>query len=408
MRSNFLRNFAKCENGNIAILFGFALIGILAAAGMGLDYQRASAIKAAMQEASDAALIAAVKHKSIHPNVSDAEVRTRAEAIFKSNIKNLSSFSYSNFDLAFDPVSGQYTLKFDTMINTVLLHAVDFAEVKPRVVSKAKLGKPPYLEVVMVLDNTGSMNRKGKLSDLKKSAKNLVTSLYSNPDAEVKIGLVPFAQYVSVGKDKKGSSWLDKKTTSKSFKGCVGSRDYPANTEDRGYAVNPVPAVPGAPCPNDILAMTDNKATINNAIDSMKGSGWTYIPAGLVWGWRVISAESPFAEGLTSKDLKDKNGVKALILMTDGQNTKSPDYPTHNKSSVTNANKITDELCDAVKDDDIIVYTIAFAVSDYTIKALLEDCGSTPSHYFDAKNAAELNAAFESIAGTLRTISLTQ
>ena len=393
------------------MLFGLAMFTILGFAGVALDYQRATAIKTDLQEASDAALLAAVKYKSSHPNVTDAEIKSRAKSLFQANLRNASSVSYSNFDLVFDPKTDQYTLKFDTKINTLLLHVVNFAEITPKVVSKAKLGKPPYLEVVMVLDNTGSMSSKGKLGDLKKSAKNLVKSLYLNPDADVKIGLVPFAQYANIGTGASGQTWLNapaKDSDGNSFKGCIGSRGYPANTTDKDYNVNPVPGVTGVACPAEILPLTDNKTKIESAIDNMKASGWTYIPAGLVWGWRVISAEAPYTEGVTSTVLRDKNGYKAIILMTDGENTRSPDYPTHNKSSVSDANKITQELCDAVKAEDIIVYTIAFAVSDTTIKTLLEDCGSTPSHYFDAKNSTELNDAFEAIAGTLRTISLTQ
>ena len=418
MRTTIFKKFAHSVSGNIAMMFGLLLFVILASAGIALDYQRAVTIRTNMQEAADAALIAAVKHKQLHPNMTIAEIEARAKAIFESNMRNMSEYTYSKFDVVFDPVAGDYTLNFDAKIETRLLQAVHFAEITPKVVSKAKLGKPPYLEVVMVLDNTGSMNSKGKLGDLKKAAKSLVATLYANPDADVKIGLVPFAQYVSVGADKSGQFWLDvpkskkkkkkKKKKSTSFKGCVGSRNYPANTTDFDYNVNPVPAVLGAPCPNDLLALTDNRTTIENAIDAMKGSGWTYIPAGLAWGWRVISAEAPFTEGVTAAELKDKNGFKAIILMTDGENTKSPDYPTHNKSDIINANKITDELCDAIKKENIIVYTIAFAVTDNTIKALLEDCGSTPSHYFEPNTTGELSAAFESIAGSLRTIALTQ
>ncbi len=408
MPSTIFRKFAGADNGNIAMMFGLLLFIILASAGLALDYQRAVTIQTNMQEAADAALIAAVKHKQSRPNMTAAEVKARAQAIFESNMRNMSSYSYSNFDVRLDPATGQYTLDFDARINTTLLKAVKFAKIEPKVLSKVKLGKLPYLEVVMVLDNTGSMNSKGKLTNLKTAANNLVATLHANPDADVQIGLVPFAQYVSVGSDKKGASWLDGAAPGRAFAGCVGSRGYPANTTDTDYNVNPIPEVAGVSCANEILALTDDRTTVENAINAMRGRGWTYIPAGLAWGWRVISAEAPYSEGVTATELKDKNGLKAIILMTDGKNTKSPDYPTHNRSDIVDANKITDELCDAIKDENIIVYTIAFAVRDHAIKALLEDCGSTPSHYFEPDTASELNTAFESIAGALRNISLTQ
>lgn len=390
------------------MLFGLLMFIMLGAAGMALDYQRAVTIQTNMQEAADAALIAAVKLKSTRPSMTDADVRARAKAFFDSNMRNMSSYSYSGFDVSYDPITMQYTLDFDSKIRTTLLHAVNFGKIEPKVVSKAKLGRPPYLEVAMVLDNTGSMKDDGKLDDLKKAATNLVSTLYSSADADVKVALVPFAQYVSVGDDKEGAVWLDDGSPGASFDGCVGSRGYPANTTDSDYAVNPVPAVDGEPCPAEILELTDERSKIEDAIDDMEANGWTYIPSGLVWGWRVISASAPFTEATTADELKDKNGVKAIILMTDGENTKSPDYPTHDDSDITDANKITDELCDAIKKENIVVYTIAFAVTDATVKTLLQDCGTTPGHFFEPDTAGELNGAFEAIGGALRNISLTQ
>ena len=41
------------------------------------------------------------------------------------------------------------------------------------------------------------------------------------------------------------------------------------------------------------------------------------IPAGLLWGWRVLSPTSPFTEGATYTDEK---WVKAIVLLTDGEN----------------------------------------------------------------------------------------
>ena len=94
--------------------------------------------------------------------------------------------------------------------------------------------------------------------------------------------------------------------------------------------------------------------------------------------------------------------------MTDGQNTKSPDYPTHNNSDEVTANQLTKELCENIKAEDIVIYTIAFEVSDQTIKFLLEDCGTSSGHYFEAENAHDLSVAFASIAASLQSMSLSK
>ena len=395
------------RRGNVAMMFGLLLIAMLSTAGMAIDFQRSAEIRADLQESADAALIAAIRLRTSRPELSNDEIKARAREFFEGNTRSDGRFSFENFDLAFNPAEDAFTLTFDAMIDTTLLRAVGFNHFKPTIRSEAALGKPPYMEVVMVLDNTGSMNDDGKLDDLKEAAHNLIATLYAHPDADVKIGLVPFAQYVSVGDDQEGASWLDG-ASGGGFDGCVGSRAYPANTTDGGYAVDPVPEVAGEACPDDIQPLTASRSVIEDAIDDMDGDGWTYIPAGLAWGWRVISAAAPFTEGVTDSELEDRDGRKTIILMTDGENTKSPDYPTHNAENIVDANRITEELCEAIKDEDIVIYAIAFAVSDITVKQLLEDCGTTPGHFFEPETADELNTTFAAIAGELRSIALTR
>ncbi len=403
-----VRSFLRNENGNIALLFSVLIFVILGGAGMAIDFQRAASIRADLQQSADAAVLAAIRISMNQPTLTPAEVEAKAKAFFDGNRRTKSDVATSNFKIVHDPSTDFYRLSFDVDIDTTLTRAIGIDKIAPMIESEAKLGKPPYLEIAMVLDNTGSMNDFGKLGDLKTAATNLVTSLHSHPDADVRIGLVPFAQYVNVGADNVGASWLNGASAPGAFDGCVGSRDYPANTQDAGFNTTPIPEVAGEPCPNAIVPLTGVKSTIDTAITGMTGNGYTYIPGGIAWGWSVLSSGAPFSEGLSKTDLAARNGKKTMIVMTDGENTRSPDYPTHGAANITNANQLTDELCDAVKDDEIEVYTIAFAVTDMTIKHLLEDCGTTPDHYFEPDTASELNATFDKIASNLRAISLSK
>ncbi len=375
---------------------------------MAIDLQRAASIRADLQQSADAAVLAAIRISMNQPSLTPDEVEVKAKEFFDANRRTKSSASTSNFKIVHDPLAESYRLSFDVDIATTLTRAIGIENISPEIQSEAKLGRPPYLEVAMVLDNTGSMNDFDKIGDLKTAATNLVNSLHSHPDADVRIGLVPFAQYVNVGAGNLGASWLDGGSAPGAFDGCVGSRDYPANTQDDGFNVTPIPEVSGEPCPNAILPLTATQSTVNTAISGMTGDGWTYIPGGLAWGWSVLSSGAPFTEGVTDAELSSRNGKKTMILMTDGENTRSPDYPTHDAENIANANQLTDELCDAVKADKIEIYTIAFAVSDMTIKHLLEDCGTTPDHYFEPDTASELIAAFDKIASNLRSISLSK
>lgn len=403
-----VRSFWQNESGNIALMFAVLSFVILGGAGMAIDYQRAASIRADLQQSADAAVLAAIRISQNQPALTPGQVEAKARAFFDNNRRTTSDVAASNFKINHDPATDLYRLSFDIDIGTTLLRAIGIDNIAPSIVSEATLGKPPYLEIAMVLDNTGSMNNDGKLDDLKTAAGNLVNSLHSHRDADVRIGLVPFAQYVNVGAANAGASWLNGASAPGAFNGCVGSRDYPANTQDDGFNVTPVPELAGVSCPNAIVPLTDAQATVNSAITAMTASGYTYIPGGVAWGWRILSDGAPFTQGLSEADLDARNGRKTMIVMTDGENTRAPDYPTHNASNVANANQLTDVLCDAVKDDEIEIYTIAFAVTDMTVRTLLEDCGTTPDHYFDPNTASELIATFDRIASNLRGVSLSR
>ena len=61
-------------------------------------------------------------------------------------------------------------------------------------------------------------------------------------------------------------------------------------------------------------------------------------------------------------------------------------------------NAYTLEICDAVKDAGIQLYTITFGVSNQPSRDTMEACASTPAHYYDAQSATDLTDAFKEIA----------
>jgi Flp pilus assembly protein TadG len=63
-------------------------------------------------------------------------------------------------------------------------------------------------------------------------------------------------------------------------------------------------------------------------------------------------------------------------------------------------------LCDKVKDEGVVIYTIAFEAPTVG-KSLLRDCASSVSHAFDVKGL-EIKSAFASIATSIRKLRLTQ
>ncbi|WP_229724161.1 pilus assembly protein TadG-related protein [Cribrihabitans marinus] len=66
----------------------------------------------------------------------------------------------------------------------------------------------------------------------------------------------------------------------------------------------------------------------------------------------------------------------------------------------------TQAICDAAKDSNIIVYTIAFEAPPEG-KSILEYCASSDSHYYDV-DGLEIKDAFDSIGSSIRKLRLTQ
>lgn len=397
-----ISGFRQARDGNISVLFALLLAPLLFFGGAALDYARTAEARASVQEAVDAALLRVARLRSENPKISDAEMTKIARDIFDRAMARRTDLAVGAFNVRFDPGSETFALDLEAAQETTLLKVAGVKAISVGGRTEVRLGAPAYLEVAMALDNTGSMKDFNKIGSLKDSASALVERLFAD-GAEVKIGLVPFAQYVNVGTANAGAAWLSAPPSG--WTGCVGSRPYPLNTEDQGYAGAPVPAVAAA-CPRPILPLTADKAAILSAIDGMTASGWTYIAEGVAWGRRVLSPGAPFSGGLSAAEIEKRQGVKALIILTDGENTRAPTYPLHDGADHTLADQLTERLCDETKRDGVVVYTIAFGVSDPGVRGLLQRCGSEAGNYFEPSNAAELSAAFARIAARLRSLSL--
>ncbi|WP_425044006.1 pilus assembly protein TadG-related protein [Primorskyibacter sp. S87] len=76
------------------------------------------------------------------------------------------------------------------------------------------------------------------------------------------------------------------------------------------------------------------------------------------------------------------------------------------KKETSAKNQRTKHVCDAAKDEGIIVYTVAFE-APRTGYRTLKDCASSDSHVYDVEGL-DIISAFESIASSIRKLRLTQ
>ena len=489
--------FARSTSGNTAMIFGILAIALMSAAGAGVDFTRAMVAKGRLAAALDAAGLAVATTNGL----SQAEVEELAQTYFEANYPAdaIGTHGQVNVEISGDVIS----MSVDGAVPTTLLGVAGIESMALHVANEVTRGGPK-LEVVMVLDNTGSMSG-SKISSLKSAASTLVDTLSSgNASPErLKIALVPFAQTVRLNpNDAIASGWIDidcsssvaqlnfnnnmcahtvlaTMNSSTKWKGCVEARPNGyAVTDDPPTGGNPdtlwVPYFqPDEPDTNDsgidddytdhylndgtntnneltrlrrsakyagksannqvnrycnmpeILPLTNNMNAVENSINAMQADGYTHIPFGAVWGWRVLSPGEPFTQGAA---YDDDEFEKVMILMTDGENTVPPQSTMNGSmytafgylrqgrlgttSSIWSAQNELDEMlievCDSVKAQGIRIYTIGFQISTNNVLELLEDCATTPSMFYNSPSTGSLQTAFNSIATELANMHLSK
>ncbi len=415
MLKHLSRQFISSTSGNVAMMAALLAVPMFGVAGIALDAYRLGDAKARLQSAIDAGALAGASSTS-----------TRQDDIRKIVLK----FAAANGtrDIISDPSGimidilrdGTITVRAEGKMNTTLTSLLGYTtmDVVAETTVKSLSGGA---EVALVVDTTESMNAGGRIGALRAASRKFVSiieSVNSTRGDHIKVSLVPYAAYVNVGTFNKNASWLGTvdETGGNVWRGCVGPREHPKDTQDNGYGVR-IPPMMNIYCANEIEPLTSDAARLNSRIDGLVANGLTYIPGGLMWGWRTLSESAPFAEGATKVKAKEDNIHKVIVLMTDGQNTleKVPGTPvlkyngdSHGNYDTAVADARMLEVCENVKDDGVEVYTIGFKLQEPDMKAKLEQCSSSPENYFDASSDAQLSAAFQSIANKVSAIYLSR
>jgi hypothetical protein len=186
--------------------------------------------------------------------------------------------------------------------------------------------------------------------------------------------------------------------------GCVGSRAYPLATQDGGYGTR-IPGILGISCATPVQNLTTDIASVRSTINSLTTMGETYLPAGLIWGKRMLSPGEPFPASNAA------GTRKFLVLVTDGRNTKSPSYPDHEGSDSVLADQLTRETCQNIATDTanpIRLFTVAFEMDTLDSKTILQNCAQrSGGQFYDATDTVRLRASFGDITNAIFGVRLT-
>ncbi|WP_160114833.1 TadE/TadG family type IV pilus assembly protein [Jhaorihella thermophila] len=126
--------------------------------------------------------------------------------------------------------------------------------------------------------------------------------------------------------------------------------------------------------------------------------------------WRDAPAGGSRAYRLSYPQLWNLASVSGHAYMRYQMHYKASDYydwiDVYDDIRPNSKNWRSHAICDAAKDAGIVVYTISFEAPSNG-KAVLMDCASSDSHYFDVKGL-EIRDAFAAIASSIRKLRLTQ
>ncbi len=457
-----IRNYISDKTGSIAILFGIMAPLLIGVAGMSLDYSQAYLVKQRLAQALDAAALAAVASAT-----DQATIEQKVQDFFDAN------YPPEKLGVTFDPtvqlVGDEVIVSGTAQYHTLFLGIIGINTIDVDA-STTVLREVQGIEVVLVMDNTGSMSTNNNIGTLRDAASNFVYILYgidtddgeaADPSAldgmatrdtdYIKIGLVPYSGSVNVGpyglgKDTNGDYYgaafvnnphdLDYTTSKNNYDwmGCVMAQDFPDDTTDNTgpwemyrycrnagtdnpnchgywhYGTYYGYKKPNYACPKTpVMPLSTSPTDLKNSIDTMTADGYTHGNYGMVWGYRVLSPEFPFEE---ATPWTNQYWRKAIVMMTDGVNTIHPYYSAYGRTqdhslNTNDLNERFEDVCENLKADDVIIYTVTFAGGvNASTKDYYRECATSEDYYFDAPGQEDLIEVFETISRELSNLHI--
>ena len=213
VRRRFLRAvrlFVRSETGMTLPLLALSLTAMTGFVGTAIDVARLQMVQSKLQFSLDAAGLAAGS------TVSTASLNSETSKYLITNFNGYMGAQISASSVTADDSNTVFTLAATATMPTTFMKVLGIDDVSLSAsaqISRAVTG----VELVLVLDNTGSMASSSgtigvsKLAALKSAATTLVNSLFGSSSVSTNgklwVGVVPFSQSVNVGSSR--TAWTD-------------------------------------------------------------------------------------------------------------------------------------------------------------------------------------------------------
>ncbi len=459
--------FRQNDEGNVAMMIALSLLPIMMLIVLAVEFSRQQVNEREASASLDATVLAVAIEQARNGGTA-ADLQTYAQAYFDSNIPAQAGVTYEPLALSMTG-DQEITLELVGRMPSAMLGIFGAEKLEYFLETSAVAGDPPELEIMLVVDVSNSMSGP-RITALRNAVDAMVDEVIDPENELIRVGMVPFNNYVNVGVSNRNASWLDAPddrvtevescpidftasegagcsfrtvctqdgqfgngsegcvtetscssggdpimqpcTTieiERSWLGCVGSREAPLNITDNDFASNPVPGINSRS--NQECQDGNEILPLTHEASDIKSAAAQLEPNGFTYiapgiVWG-LRALSQDAPFDTAKIGNPKDG-QIMIVLSDGANTRSKniDGVRHEGSDLAAANLDTLAACDEAKDAKVEVFTIDFGISDPVTEALLRDCATSPEHAFEADTANQLVSVFRAISGQFSEVRL--
>lgn len=434
---------AKREDGAVAVQFAMLLVPMAVMVFGAVDVSRASGEKARLQDALDAATLAAARSSE----TTDAGLKLVGDKVLVADLAaSKAALASSSYHLEGTKIIATARTTMSTTIANLWMDGDMTVGATSEVTRSSN-----NIEVALALDVTGSMAG-SRITDLKAAAKDLVDLVVQDQQTPyyTKVALVPYSAAVNVGTyaaSVRGAVTTGTCTTP----GCASFKFTNASGSLKTFAIsNCVTERAGAeaytdaapsvaflgrnypssanPClSSTITPLSTDRAALKSKIDGLSAAGSTAGHIGLAWGWYMVSpnfaslwptASQPAAYGADRL-------LKVVVLMTDGafnttycngvisrdSGSGSGSSADHINCNAPNGDAFSQArtLCANMKAQGVIIYTVGFDVGAAAdAEAIVRECATDAEHVYLPSTGADLRTAFHAIGEDISRLRISR
>lgn len=348
-----LGRLRRDESGSIIIFSLFVMVIMLVVGGLGVDTMRVEAKRNHLQSTLDRAVLAAADlQQSLDPETVVRDHFAKAglsdalqgvEVINTLNSRTVRASAQMPVPATFLRLAG-----IDTM---------------PAPAAGSATESVSDIEIGLVLDVSGSMGSNNRLTRLKSAGAEFIDTMFASVLPEnLSISIVPYSTQVNLGRDLgrqygllgghdysycvdlPPTAYL---TTAQLPVGLIQAGHFEANTNSGSYGSmqNDSP-VCRTEAGFQVLPWSNDRTALKNKIAGLTAQGWTSIEMGVNWGAALLDPSArTVLNGMIGlgrapgdfagwpRDFLHPEGMKVLVVMTDGANTR--DYrlrPPYNQN----------------------------------------------------------------------------